>query len=129
MPQIRVSVAGSPGTCCVIIWVDAQLSPALAPWLGEEFGVQAFSARFLGLVKAKDPQIFQAARAANAVVLTKDADFSLWLERLGPPLCVIWLRCGNTSNTHLKQLLKKTLPAALEMIASGEKLVEIMDRL
>ena len=111
----------------MIVWVDAHLSPALAPWLQQEFGVEAFSARYLGLVLAKDREIFHAAREANAVVLTKDADFKLWLERLGPPPHVVWLRCGNTSNAYLKGLLKKTLPAALEMINSGEPLVEIAD--
>jgi len=113
----------------VIIWVDAQLSPALATWLTAEFKLQAFSARFLNLVAAKDRQIFYAAREAGAVVLTKDADFSVWLERLGPPPQIIWLRCGNTSNAYLRALLKKTLPAALQMIAAGEKLVEITDLL
>lgn len=30
------------------IWVDAQLSPHLAPWLNERFGVEAYSVRRLG---------------------------------------------------------------------------------
>jgi predicted nuclease of predicted toxin-antitoxin system len=111
----------------LILWVDAQLSPALAPWLTQEFGVEAFSARYLGLVLAKDRQIFEAARSANAVVLTKDSDFTLWLERLGPPPQVLWLRCGNTSNAYLKNVLRKTFPDALEMIRSGEALVAITD--
>lgn len=111
----------------MIVWVDAQLSPAIAPWLAAEFGVEAFSARHLGFVNAKDREIFLAAREANAIVLTKDADFTLWLERLGPPPRILWLRCGNTSNKHLKQLLHKVLPAALEMVESGEALVEIAD--
>ena len=111
----------------MIVWVDAQLSPALAPWLAEEFRVEAFSARYLGLVPAKDREIFLAAREANAVVLTKDADFTLWLERLGPPPRVIWLRCGNTRNVYLKRLLRKVLPAALELLESGEALVEITE--
>jgi predicted nuclease of predicted toxin-antitoxin system len=113
----------------LITWIDAQLSPALAPWLSEEFGVEAFSARHLGLVPAKDREIFEAARDANAVVLTKDADFTLWLDRLGPPPQVLWLRCGNTSNAYLKTLLRRTLPAAFEMLVSGEPLVEIADPL
>ncbi len=91
--------------------------------------MQAFSARHLGLVPAKDREIFQAAREASAVVLTKDADFTLWLERLGPPPQVLWLRCGNTSNAHLEQLLRTTLFAAIEMLRAGEPLVEIVDPL
>ena len=121
-------MARSPGARRLIIWVDAQLSPALAPWLAQEFGVESFSVRFLGLVLAKDRQIFEAAREAKVVVLTKDSDFPLWLERLGPPPQVLWLRCGNTSNAYLKNLLRTTLPDALEMIKSGEPLVEIVDQ-
>ena len=89
--------------------------------------MEAFSARYLNLVKAKDPKIFQAAREANAVVITKDEDFVILLNRLGPPPAVIWLRCGNTSNAHLRQLLRNTFLSALAMIESGESLVEIVD--
>ena len=61
----------------MIIWVDAQLSPALAPWISQQFNIESLSVRKLGMVKAKDPAIFHAAREAGAIVLTKDADFSL----------------------------------------------------
>jgi predicted nuclease of predicted toxin-antitoxin system len=111
----------------VIIWVDAQLSPALAPWLTKEFGVEAFSARYLNLVRATDPIIFQAAREANVVVVTKDVDFVLLQERLGPPPKILWVRCGNTSNAYLRKLLLRTFPIAQQMIERGESLVEITD--
>lgn len=109
----------------MIIWVDAQLSPALAPWLREEFGVDAFSVRYLNLVEAKDREIFRAAREANVVVLTKDVDFVVLQERFGPPPAILWVRCGNTSNAYLKQLLQRTFDAARRLIESGEALVEI----
>jgi predicted nuclease of predicted toxin-antitoxin system len=54
-----------------MIWVDARLSPALAPWIAAELGHPANAVRDLGLREAKDPQIFQAAREAQAIVLTK----------------------------------------------------------
>ncbi|HXA17885.1 MAG TPA: DUF5615 family PIN-like protein [Thermoanaerobaculia bacterium] len=111
----------------MIIWVDAQLSPALAPWILEQFKIEALSVRRLGLLNAKDPVIFQAAREANAVVLTKDVDFALLLERLGPPPQVLWVRCGNTSNVHLRRVLMATLPDALQLLIAGEPLVEITD--
>ena len=111
----------------MIIWVDAQLPPSLAPWLTQQFSVEAVSVRRLGLLEAKDPVIFSAAREANVIVLTKDDDFANLLERLGPPPRVLWVTCGNTSNEHLRQLLSVTLPDALELINSGEILVEIRD--
>jgi predicted nuclease of predicted toxin-antitoxin system len=111
----------------VIIWVDAQLSPALAPWLKATFGVDAFSARFLNMVRAQDPKIYSAARDANAVVLTKDEDFVHLQERLGPPPSIMWVRCGNTSNAYLKRVLLRTFLPACQLIEAGEPLVEIVD--
>jgi predicted nuclease of predicted toxin-antitoxin system len=40
---------------------------------------------------------------------------------------VIWLRCGNTSNRHVRRLLRQALPGALDLIAAGEVLVVIAD--
>lgn len=108
-----------------MIWVDAQLAPALALWLSTELGQPAQSVRDLGLQSATDEQIFQAARHAAAIVITKDADFVDLVERLGPPPHVIWITCGNTSNAVLRGLLRQALPQALALIAEGEKLVEI----
>ena len=109
------------------IWIDAQLSPGLALWLTDTFAeVEAFSVKFLGLRDAEDEEIFQAAREAEAVVMTKDQDFVALLERLGPPPKVIWLTCGNTSNAHLKHLLSQTLADALDLLTK-EPLVEISD--
>ena len=109
---VRVAVARPPGAGCVIIWVDAQLSPALAPWLKNRFGIDAYSARYLNMMGAKDRQIFNAARNANVVVLTKDTDFVLLQERFGAPPAIIWVRCGNTSNAYLKGVLERTFPEA-----------------
>jgi len=111
----------------VIIWVDAQISPSIADFIEKEFGVAAASARRLGLLRANDTEIFDAARTAQAIVLTKDGDFVLQLERYGPPPKIVWLRCGNTSNSHLRELLKQLFPAALRLLDSGESLVEIVD--
>jgi len=111
----------------VIVWVDAQLNPALAPWISGEFGVDAFSVKYLGLRDAADREIFEAARTAGAVVLTKDSDFVLFLQRFGPPPQLLWITLGNTSNARMKEILLRTLPEALNLLRSGEPLVEIRD--
>jgi predicted nuclease of predicted toxin-antitoxin system len=111
----------------LIIWVDAQLSPALAPWLTETFGLEAYSARFLGLQATKDQEIFSAARSTRTVVLTKDRDFVLLVERFGPPPQVVWVTCGNTSNERLRKVLATSFPQALELLKGGEPVVEISD--
>jgi predicted nuclease of predicted toxin-antitoxin system len=68
-------------------------------------------------------------RAGRAVVLTKDADFVLLLKRLGPLPAVVWIRCGNTSNERLKQLLEGLFGDMIRLLEAGETLVEIVDLL
>ena len=107
------------------IWVDAQMSPAIATWISSNYAVNAVAIHDLGLRDAEDKEIFEAARQQKAVVMTKDSDFVLLLDKLGPPPQVIWVTCGNTSNTRLKEVLTNTLPKALDLLNLGEKLVEI----
>ena len=59
----------------MILWLDAQLPPAAAAWITATFAIETHAVRDLGLRNAKDASIFQAARAAEAVVMTKDGDF------------------------------------------------------
>lgn len=56
---------------------DVRLRPTgpLAPWLEEELKVEATAVRGLGLARARDPGIFEAARREDAVVMTKDSEF------------------------------------------------------
>jgi predicted nuclease of predicted toxin-antitoxin system len=107
------------------IWIDAQMSPAIAAWISSNYAVSAVAIRDLGLRDADDKEIFHAARQEKAVVMTKDSDFVLLLDKPGPPPQVIWVTCGNTSNARLKDVLTNTLPKALELLNLGEKLVEI----
>ena len=64
------------------------------------YAVSAVAIRDLGLRDAEDKEIFEAARQEKAVVMTKDSDFVLLLDKLGPPPQVIWVTCGNTSNAR-----------------------------
>ena len=111
----------------MILWIDAQLSPALAPWISQQFGVEAFSTRWLSLTRATDEQIFVAARNAGAVVMTKDSDFLRLLEQHGPPPQVVWVTLGNTSNARLREIFSRAFRPLLELLASGESLVEISE--
>lgn len=107
------------------IWVDAQLPPTLASWLNNTFEVNAMALRDFGLRDAKDIEIFEAARVANAVIMTKDSDFVDLVCRLGSPPQILWLTCGNVTNRSLRQLLSITFPEALERLRQGEMIVEI----
>ena len=105
----------------MIFWIDAQLSSYLAKWIFSEFGIEARLVRDLGLRDARDREIFLAAREVGATVMTKDSDFVLLLEQLGPPPQVLWLTMGNTSNAHLKEVLSRSFASALELL-SGARL-------
>ena len=109
------------------LWLDAQLSPEMAEWITEHFGVEAVAVRDVGLRDASDVEIFKAAKQANVVLITKDSDFSHLIQRFGVPPRVIWLRCGNTSNQRLRQVFERSLPETLALLAQGESLVEVVD--
>ncbi|MFN5728462.1 MAG: DUF5615 family PIN-like protein [Pseudanabaena sp.] len=107
------------------IWIDAHLSPTIAPWISKTFNIRAFALRDLGLRDAEDPEIFEAGKAQKIIFITKYIDFVDLVQRLGSPPQIIWLTFGNTSNAQLKEILTATLPRALEILATGESLLEI----
>ena len=108
-----------------MIWIDAQLSPSLASWIKEYFGIEAQAVRDIGLLNASDRKIYESARVKNVIVMTKDSDFLSLLDEIGPPPQVLWITCGNTSNNILKKVLQETLIDALDLLKQGESIVEI----
>ena len=108
-----------------MIWIDAQMPPAIAAWITANFPVTCLAVRDVGLRDAEDREIFLEARKQSAIVMTKDSDFIILQNELGAPPKIIWITCGNTSNAKLKEILTPTLPEAIELLNSGEDLVEI----
>lgn len=106
-------------------WIDAQLPPALAAWLSRQFSVEASSLRDLGLRDAADIDIFHAARQERLVLISKDSDFVELVSRHGPPPQLIWVTCGNVTNSRLQAIFSKTFPEALAALMSGQAIVEI----
>jgi predicted nuclease of predicted toxin-antitoxin system len=106
------------------IWLDAQLPPQLAQWLREQHGLDVEALRDLGLRDADDETIFQAARAQNVVLISKDSDFVDLVQRRGPPPKLIWLTCGNVSNVALRELFSARLEAALAQL-KADAIVEM----
>jgi len=107
------------------IWIDAQLSPHIADWRAASNPMTAIAVVDLGFRDSEDLEIFSAAKEASCVVMTKDQDFVMLLERFGPPPQIIWLTCGNTSNSTLRKILDHSLQEAVEMLKAGEPVVEI----
>ncbi len=57
--------------------------------------------------------------------MTKDRDFLTLLDRLGPSPQIVWVTIGNTSNAFLRNILGSRLRAVLDLVQSGEALVEL----
>ena len=109
------------------LWLDAQLPPSISVWIANRFKVDTYPVRDLNLLAAKDEEIFFAARKEKAVLISKDFDFVRLIEQNGTPPQLIWLTCGNTSNSNLRRIFESTLEDALRIIGSGDDIVEIVD--
>ena len=68
----------------------------------------------LGYFSTHDAEIFEKARAANVIVITKDRDFREMVLEKGAPPQVVWVTCGNTSTARLQVIFEKAFPVALE---------------
>lgn len=110
------------------LWLDNQLPPALGSWVRVNLGIDCISVRDLALQRAPDLDIFRAAGAAGALVMTKDVDFAELVYRFGAPPQIVLITCGNTSNVHLRQILVTAWPTVAVMLERGEPLVEVGDR-
>jgi predicted nuclease of predicted toxin-antitoxin system len=82
--------------------VDMPLSPLLAVWLREN-GHDADHVSAIGLHKAKDHQIIEAAKLQSRIIITADLDFPqiLAISRAADP-GVILFRGGNYSDEQMR---------------------------
>lgn len=104
--------------------VDAQLPPALARWLTEK-GESADHVADLGLLRAKDDEIWRVASELGAVIVSKDEDFALRMQVLGSGPRVVWVRSGNVRNAELLRRWEELWPSVREALERGETLVEV----
>jgi predicted nuclease of predicted toxin-antitoxin system len=79
----------------------------------------------MGLRDAKDAEIFEAARNANAIIISKDSDFLDLIGKFGSPPKLICLRCGNTTNQRLREIFGVHLQNAIHKLSNGESVIEI----
>ncbi len=104
--------------------VDAQLAPQLALTL-VELGHQAEHVEDVGLRHAKDGDIWNYAASKQAVIVSKDEDFVDRFRRRGHDPVIVWLRIGNSSNRALLAWFVPLLPALVQRIQAGDKLIEV----
>ena len=112
----------------MIFWLDAQLPPGLAAWLTGAFQVEARSLQDLGLRDAEDQVVFEQARVADAVLISKDSDFVELVSRHGPPPRLLWVTCGNVTNARLREVFTAVFGPACALLHEGRAIVEIGDK-
>lgn len=105
--------------------VDAQLPPALARWL-REAGHAAVHVEDVDLRDASDSAIWAHALQSSAVIVTKDEDFAARSTRAVTAPIIVWLRVGNSTNPVLRAWIEARLPGIGEMLAQGNRLVEVI---
>lgn len=103
------------------IWLDTNLSPIIAKWLGDYLNVTVKSSYTLDFHHLDDFTIYQRAKShGNVVLISKDADFPELISRLGSPPKLINLKIGNCSNQLLWDRIKPKIEQALQLLASEE---------
>ncbi|MFT4229017.1 MAG: DUF5615 family PIN-like protein [Microbacterium sp.] len=104
--------------------VDAQLPPSLAAVLQRQ-GHDAVAVRDIGLREAPDSAIWAHCARTGRVIVSKDDDFARRARdtTTGPP--VVWLRVGNASTRALEAWFVPLLPAIVEQLEAGERLIEV----
>ena len=106
-------------------WLNANLAPRVAKWLCAEFDIDCVALLDLKEESLADEEIFERARKANAVVITKDFDFVNLVTARGAPPQVLILSVGNCTNKELIEILKTHFDKALQLINEGQSIVEI----
>ncbi|RFA18174.1 DUF5615 family PIN-like protein [Subtercola boreus] len=104
--------------------VDAQLPPALARMLSAH-GHLAAHVTDIGLADSPDRDLWLYALDHEAVLITKDEDFSSMLVFGGEAPVVVWIRVGNTSRRALIEWFEPLVERVVEMIEAGDDLVEL----
>ena len=102
--------------------IDAQLPPMLCYWFKNQ-GHEALHVCDIDLIGGTDQQIADFAQNGEWTVISKDEDFLLL--RLPDRFPFIWLRCGNATNRALLAWLDARWRHAVEMLAKGERLIEM----
>ncbi|MFT4211210.1 MAG: DUF5615 family PIN-like protein [Microbacterium sp.] len=104
--------------------IDAQLPPALAAVLQRE-GHDAVAVRDIGLREASDGDIWGHCAQTGQVIVSKDDDFARRARDTTTGPSVVWLRVGNASKRALEAWFVPLLPAILDQLDAGERLVEV----
>lgn len=106
------------------VLVDAQLPRALSTWL-RDHDIEALHVADLGLAAGSDHDIWNAALASSAILISKDRDFAEWAVTRRPSPQVVWLRVGNRDTAGLLAWFEDAWPRIAGSLAAGSAIVEV----
>ncbi|HRD47336.1 MAG TPA: DUF5615 family PIN-like protein [Caulobacter sp.] len=106
------------------VLVDAQLPRALSIWLRNN-DVDALHVADLGLAAGSDHDIWNAALAYKAVLISKDRDFAEWAVARRPSPQLVWLRVGNRDTAGLLAWFETAWPRIVGSLSAGSAIVEV----
>lgn len=96
--------------------------------MGEFTSYIVKSSYILPFYKLEDDAIYKKAREqGNVNLISKDADFSELINRLGSPPKLIYLKTGNCDNKKLWNFLKGHIKEAIEILVSTDVTVVEME--
>ena len=99
------------------IWLDNQLSSALAKRMQTELGITVKSAFILKIKELEDYDIYILAKQKRYIILiTKDADFPSLITQYGSPPKVIKLNTGNLPTKTLWNKYKRNFESAIKLL-------------
>lgn len=87
--------------------------------------MEAYALSDLHLRDAEKGAVFRQAQQATIVIIRKDSDFVEMVLQFGTPPQLLWVTCGNVTNSRLHNLFTQVFPQAQALLASGETVVEI----
>ncbi|WOK05379.1 DUF5615 family PIN-like protein [Imperialibacter roseus] len=103
------------------IWLDANISPAIAKWMDAYVELPVKSSYKLNFNQLGDQEIFQIAKDYGHIILiSKDADFSDLTSRLGAPPKLIKIGIGNCDNQKLWDFIRKRLLNSIDLLTNTD---------
>jgi predicted nuclease of predicted toxin-antitoxin system len=100
---------------------DENLSPDLVHSLSDIFPDSIAVVRVeLKPKPISDAAIWHYARANGYFILSKDDDFEKLAILKGHPPKVVWLRCGNASNSEVEQFIRSHVTRIRIFLADGD---------
>lgn len=103
------------------IWLDVNISPAVAKWMAEYTGLNVKSSYLLSFHALDDLTIYKKAKDKYFVILiSKDTDFPEIITRLGAPPKLIYLKFGNCDNRTLWNSLKPKINDMIDTLVNTD---------